>query len=130
MGLTPLDGLVMGTRSGNIDASLIKFMMDETGMSVDEVTNELNKNSGLKGICGKNDLRDIEKLYEAGDERAKIAVEKIKNIIENTLYLGMPEVVNTYIKNKNFSGTLAIQKQLLKDYEEDITKYVEESKRA
>ena len=38
---------------------------------------------------------------------------------------GMPEVVNTYIKNKNFSGTLGIQKQLLKDYEEDITKYVE-----
>lgn len=59
MGLTPLDGLIMGTRSGSVDPSIIKFIMDETGKSIDEVTNDLNKNSGLMGICGKNDFRDV-----------------------------------------------------------------------
>jgi len=75
MGLTPLDGLVMGTRSGRIDASIIKFMHDETGMDIDEITNELNKNSGLKGICGKNDFRDMMALIQTGDEQAKLAYD-------------------------------------------------------
>ena len=75
MGLTPLDGLVMGTRSGRIDPSIIKFMADEANMSLDEITNELNKNSGLKGICGKNDFRDVMKLISEGDELAKLAYD-------------------------------------------------------
>ena len=75
MGLTPLDGLVMGTRSGAIDPSIIKFMTDESNMDVNEVMNELNKNSGLKGICGKNDFRDMKELINNGDEQAKLAYE-------------------------------------------------------
>ena len=75
MGLTPLDGLVMGTRSGRIDASIIKFMHDETGMDIDEITNHLNKNSGLKGICGKNDFRDMMALIKEGNEQAKLAYD-------------------------------------------------------
>lgn len=75
MGLTPLDGLVMGTRSGRIDPSIIKFMADETNMSLDEIMNELNKNSGLKGICGKNDFRDMMDLIKDGNEEAKLAYE-------------------------------------------------------
>lgn len=75
MGLTPLDGLVMGTRSGRIDPSIIKFMADETNMSLDEIMNELNKNSGLKGICGKNDFRDMMDLIKEGNEEAKLAYE-------------------------------------------------------
>lgn len=75
MGLTPLDGLVMGTRSGRIDPSIIKFMADETEMSLDEIMNELNKNSGLKGICGKNDFRDMMALIKEGNEQAKLAYE-------------------------------------------------------
>ena len=75
MGLTPLDGLVMGTRSGTIDASIIKFMHDEAGMDIDEITNKLNKNSGLKGICGKNDFRDMMALIKEGDEQAQLAYE-------------------------------------------------------
>ncbi len=75
MGLTPLDGLVMGTRSGRIDPSIIKFMADEAGMTLDEITNELNKNSGLKGICGKNDFRDMMNLIKEGNEQAKLAYE-------------------------------------------------------
>ena len=81
MGLTPLDGLIMGTRSGNIDASLIKFMMDETGMSVSEVENELNKNSGLKGICGKNDFRDMLALKNSGDELGILAYNMFRDSI-------------------------------------------------
>lgn len=73
MGLTPLDGLVMGTRSGNIDASIIKFIMDEVGKNIDEVTNDLNKNSGLIGICGKNDFRDVFALKNNNDERGILA---------------------------------------------------------
>ena len=75
MGLTPLDGLVMGTRCGRIDPSIIKFMADETNMSLDEIMNELNKNSGLKGICGKNDFRDMMDLIKEGNEEAKLAYE-------------------------------------------------------
>ena len=59
MGLTPLDGLMMGTRSGSIDPSIIKYMIDEAGMTYDEVDEALNKKSGLKGVCGYNDNRDV-----------------------------------------------------------------------
>ena len=75
MGLTPLDGLVMGTRSGRIDPSIIKFMADEANMSLNEIMNELNKNSGLKGICGKNDFRDVMDLIKQGNKQAKLAYD-------------------------------------------------------
>ena len=75
MGLTPLDGVVMGTRSGSIDPSIIKFIVDETGKSIDEVTNDLNKKSGLIGICGKNDFRDVLKLKADGDEQGILAYQ-------------------------------------------------------
>ena len=81
MGLTPLDGLIMGTRSGNIDSSIIKFIMDETGKSVDEVTDDLNKNSGLLGICGKNDFRDVLAKKLDGDEKGMLAFDMFKNSI-------------------------------------------------
>ena len=75
MGLTPLDGLVMGTRSGRIDPSIIKFIADETHLTLNEIMNELNKNSGLKGICGKNDFRDMMALIKEGNDKAKLAYE-------------------------------------------------------
>jgi len=75
MGLTPLDGLMMGTRCGSIDPSIIEYICGETGKSVSEVTNELNKKSGLLGICGFNDNRDVEKAIESGDENARLALD-------------------------------------------------------
>ena len=75
MGLTPLDGLMMGTRSGAIDPSILEYVCKETGKSVSEVTNDLNKNSGLLGIAGFSDNRDVEKLYLEGDERATLAFQ-------------------------------------------------------
>ena len=83
MGLTPLDGLVMGTRSGSIDPSIIKFVVDEGKYTLDYVMNELNKNSGLKGICGKNDFRDMMNLINEGDEQAKLAYDIFMDSIIN-----------------------------------------------
>ncbi len=74
MGITPLEGLVMGTRSGDCDPALAFYMMRKTGMTVQEVDNALNKKSGLLGITGKYvDRRDVTKAMEAGDKRAGLA---------------------------------------------------------
>ena len=81
MGLTPLDGLIMGTRSGSIDPSIIEYVVKSTGKTVEEVTQDLNKKSGLLAICGKNDLRDIEDLIAAGDKKAKLAINMFANSI-------------------------------------------------
>lgn len=81
MGLTPLDGLIMGTRSGSIDPSIIEYIVKSTSKTVEEVTQELNKKSGLLAICGKNDLRDIEELVAAGDKKAKLAIDMFVNSI-------------------------------------------------
>jgi len=75
MGITPLDGLMMGTRSGAIDPSIIEYVCKESGMDVVEVTNVLNKKSGFLGVCGQADCRDVENLMANGDENAKLAYE-------------------------------------------------------
>jgi acetate kinase len=74
MGLTPLEGLVMGTRSGDCDPALSFYMMRKAGLTVQEIDTALNKQSGLLGITGKySDRRDISKAMEAGDKRAELA---------------------------------------------------------
>ena len=74
MGLTPLEGLVMGTRSGDIDPAITSYMMNKTGMSAAEVESALNKKSGLFGITGKfTDRRDIQKAKLDGDKQALLA---------------------------------------------------------
>ncbi len=75
MGLTPLGGIIMGTRCGDIDPAIIGFICDKKGMSVAEVEHMLTHESGLKGICGSNDLRDIHTRIAEGDERAILALE-------------------------------------------------------
>ncbi|QJB55044.1 acetate kinase [Pseudodesulfovibrio sp. zrk46] len=74
MGLTPLEGLVMGTRSGDVDPAVHAFLARNKGMSIEEIDTMLNKESGLKGLCGLNDMRDIHAAIEKGDERAEIAL--------------------------------------------------------
>lgn len=81
MGLTPLDGLMMGTRSGSIDPSLLEYISKCTGKSLEEITNILNKESGLLGIAGKSDFRDIESLMQKNDEKSALAFEMFKNSI-------------------------------------------------
>ncbi|MFA6904632.1 MAG: acetate kinase [Sphaerochaeta sp.] len=75
MGLTPLEGLVMGSRSGDIDPAIIPYMMENTGMSAKEMDTALNKKSGLIGLCGKSDRRDVLKASQEGDLRAKLAID-------------------------------------------------------
>ena len=81
MGLTPLDGLIMGTRSGSIDPSIIKFVMEESGKDIDEITNDLNKSSGLLGVCGKNDFRDVLSMKLDGNENGILAYNMFKDSI-------------------------------------------------
>ncbi len=73
MGLTPLEGLLMGTRCGDIDASLPLFLMQQEGCSPAEMSDFLNKQSGLLGLTGSNDMRDIEEMVEKGDQAAILA---------------------------------------------------------
>ncbi|WP_150467203.1 acetate/propionate family kinase [Francisella sp. SYW-9] len=75
MGLTPLDGLVMGTRSGAIDPSIFAYISDNLGWDITKITNTLNKKSGLLGICGHNDMREVSELAAKGDDLAKLAIE-------------------------------------------------------
>ena len=86
MGFTPLAGIMMGTRSGDIDASILEYMNKKTGKSLSELTNELNKKSGLLGVSGvSSDSRDVEVAADEGNERAILAQEiyaqKIANYI-------------------------------------------------
>lgn len=75
MGLTPLEGLVMGTRTGDIDPAAVFHLSREAGMSTDEIDNLFNKQSGLKGLAGDNDMRQVRSLAESGDPNAKEALE-------------------------------------------------------
>lgn len=87
MGFTPLAGVMMGTRSGNIDPALIPYIMEKTGQSAEEVVNTLNKKSGLLGISGfSSDLRDIEKEASKGNHRAVLSLELFASRIHK--YLG------------------------------------------
>ena len=74
MGFTPLEGLVMGTRSGDIDPSILIFLQRQ-GMSADEIDTLLNKDSGLKALFGDNDMRSIADAAETGDARAQMALD-------------------------------------------------------
>lgn len=75
MGLTPLEGLVMGTRSGDIDPAVIFHLQRVAGMSTDDIDTLLNRRSGMLGLAGANDLRDIHDAVDAGDEDALLALK-------------------------------------------------------
>lgn len=76
MGLTPLEGLIMGTRSGSIDPAIMEFIANKENKTIEDVMNILNKKSGVLGLSGvSSDFRDLEKAAEEGNERAKLAVE-------------------------------------------------------
>ncbi len=75
MGMTPLEGLIMGTRSGDIDPGILFYLGRKTGMSLDELDATLNKQSGMKGLCGVNDMREIEGRAEKGDPQARLALD-------------------------------------------------------
>jgi acetate kinase len=75
MGLTPLEGLVMGTRCGDLDPAIHFYLAREAGLSMEEVEALLNKQSGMKGLCGVNDMREIIRLAESGEQKAQLAID-------------------------------------------------------
>ena len=75
MGITPLDGLLMGTRCGTLDPACVEFIANTEGKSVSEVLNMMNKKSGLVGLTGSSDMRDVTARFDAGDPDAKLAIE-------------------------------------------------------
>lgn len=87
MGFSPMSGIMMGTRPGDIDPSVVTYVAEQAGMTIDEVMEMLNKHSGLEGICGKSDSRDVEDGIAAGDELCILAQDmyarRIANYIAN-----------------------------------------------
>src|SRR5207248_6866847 len=76
MGLTPMEGLVMGTRSGDVDPGLLGYLAEQTGQSAADLTDVLDTRSGLLGLSGtSNDMRTISEAAERGDERARLALD-------------------------------------------------------
>jgi len=87
MGFTPLEGLIMGTRCGDIDPAIPVYMMKKTGMTLEEVDNIMNKKSGVLGISGvSSDFRDIEKAAKEGNERAQLALDMFSGEVRK--YIG------------------------------------------
>ena len=86
MGFTPLDGLPMGTRAGNIDPAIIEFLSENEGLSAKEVINILNKKSGMLGISGvSSDFRDLDAANEEGNARAKLAKDMFDNSVKKII---------------------------------------------
>jgi acetate kinase len=87
MGMTPVAGIIMGTRSGNIDPGIIFYLAKSKGMTIEDLDHVLTHESGLKGICGLNDMRDIHNKATEGDKRAQLALDmfvyRIKKYIGN-----------------------------------------------
>ncbi len=90
MGLTPLEGLVMGTRTGDIDPAVVFHLERVAGMSVDEVDTLFNKKSGLKGLTGDNDMRGVREMAKSGDPEARKRARVALNIYVNRIlkYIG------------------------------------------
>ncbi|WP_029895634.1 acetate/propionate family kinase [Desulfohalovibrio reitneri] len=86
LGMTPLAGLIMGTRTGDFDPAILFYLARERGYSLEEMDQLVNKESGLKGICGSNDLRDVHDKAASGDERAALALEMLA--YRNRKYFG------------------------------------------
>ena len=93
MGLTPLEGLVMGTRSGDIDPAVVQFICDHEGISVDEMLTILNKKSGVYALSGglSSDFRDLGAAADEGNEKAKLALDAFRHKVVKTIggYLGV-----------------------------------------
>jgi acetate kinase len=112
MGLTPTEGLMMGTRVGDVDPGALVYLMERTGMDAGELQKVINKQSGVYGVSGiSNDMRDIEAGIEAGNERAKLAMDMyeyhiIKYIGSYTAALnGVDVIVFTGGVGENQTGT-------------------------
>jgi acetate kinase len=86
MGFTPLDGLMMGTRSGSLDPAIVTYLMRHERLTYDEMDRILNKKSGILGISGSSaDMRDVTEAAHAGDERAELAIDMYVHAVQKAI---------------------------------------------
>ncbi len=113
MGFTPLEGLVMGSRSGDIDAGVIIYLAKELNKSPEEIEHILNYESGLKAICGTNDMREIIKNSKNGDKRSQLAFKIFCNRVKKYIgaYIALIGRVDAII----FSGGIGENSQEVRD---------------
>ena len=131
MGFTPLEGLVMGSRSGDIDPSIVLYMQRELGLSVDEVDRALNKESGLLGICGDNDVRNI---IESEDENSKLALDMMIRRIQKYIgsYMALLGKVDAIVftggigENSSYIRERVLESQMFKEIKSLVIKTNEE----
>ena len=103
MGLTPLEGLIMGTRSGDVDPAVLQFVMKKENLSIDEMLNILNKKSGMLGVSGTTgDMRDLKALRDKGDKRAELALEMFSYRVRK--YIGAYMAVLGHVDAIIFEG--------------------------
>ncbi len=114
MGLTPVEGLMMGTRSGDVDFGAMTYIMKKEGLSVDEINNVANKKSGVLGIFGKSsDMRDIETAVAANEERGVLALEMFEYRILK--YIGAYTAVLNGVDVIVFTGGVGENQQQTRD---------------
>ena len=114
MGLTPVQGLMMGTRSGDIGAGAIQYMMETDGMNIKEMLDTLNKKSGILGISGKSsDLREVLEGMEDGDEKCRLAVDMIAYIIKK--YVGSYAAALDGVDALCFTGGIGENASLIRE---------------
>ena len=102
MGMTPLEGLIMGSRCGDIDPALHFYLAKTQNLSLSEIETALNKHSGLKGICGENDMRAVHKLAKSGDKSAQLALDMYVYRIKK--YLGSYFAILGHVDAIVFTG--------------------------
>ena len=111
MGFSPITGIMMGTRPGDVDPSIIEYVMDEANMTLDEVMTSLNKKSGLEGVCGRSDSRDVEDGIAEGNEKCILAQDiytwKVANYVAqyNNMLNGADAIVLTAGLGENSKQT-------------------------
>ncbi|QKF66309.1 acetate kinase [Arcobacter venerupis] len=114
MGLTPVQGLMMGTRAGDVGAGAISFMMKQEGLSIDEIMDIMNKKSGILGISGKSsDLREVLQGMQDGDDRCRLAVEMVAYNIKK--YVGSYVAALDGIDALCFTGGIGENSSLIRE---------------
>jgi acetate kinase len=113
MGFTPLEGLIMGTRSGDIDPEIVIYLQQHTQMRPDEIDTLLNKESGLKGLCGMSDMRDVAKAARHGDEKAQLAINMFTYHAKK--YLGSYFAILGRVDGIIFSGGIGEHSAMIRE---------------
>lgn len=124
MGLTPLDGLVMGTRCGSIDPSILEFINKKTGWSIEEITNYLNKKSGMYGLNGgkTSDMRENNDLIAQGDKGAKLYLDILSYQIKK--YIGSFAAAMGGVDAIAFTGGIGENQEDIRELSTDTLKFM------